>query len=384
MKHKYTRLLIPALIIGMSAALVIGFTPVYMEWSGNQPKTTSPVDPTPSPTPTITLTPTPTPALTVSQIIDWSYHPDTLDKKLEKLPQNQVHQLALGGDVMLGRAVGFNMIRNQDFTYPVKYIASFFRQADMAIVNLENPIINDCPLTTEGMIFCSSPGTRQTLTHMGIDVTNLANNHMLNYGAAGLEQTITLLIETDIQPTGLRGRAAIHTLNDGTKIGVLGYTYSAKGTNSLLNPINIPNIESDISKLKPQVDFVIVSFHWGNEYQIVPAVSQRAIAYQTVDAGADLVFGHHPHWVQGFEVYKDVPIYYSLGNLVFDQNWSQETREGLALEIFLYQNQIAGVRMKPVFMEEFAQPSWQPVGQGNLILGKIEKVSDQLQATQIK
>ena len=85
----------------------------------------------------------------------------------------------------------------------------------------------------------------------------------------------------------------------------------------------------DIQALKRQVDFVIVAFHWGIEYTALPTQEQRGIAHQAIDAGADLILGNHPHWVQATEKYQGKYITYAHGNFVFDQMWSQETREGV-------------------------------------------------------
>jgi poly-gamma-glutamate synthesis protein (capsule biosynthesis protein) len=88
-----------------------------------------------------------------------------------------------------------------------------------------------------------------------------------------------------------------------------------------------------------------------------------------------LVWGHHPHVVQGIEVYQGTPIFYSLGNLVFDQMWSKETREGLVLEVYFWNDMLVEAKLLPVFMNDFAQPDWQATGVGSVVLGRVEKYS---------
>ena len=229
------------------------------------------------------------------------------------------------------------------------------------------------------MTFCSTPGTLGALTNAGIDIINVANNHILNYGSAGLSNTLSRLDEVNIKHFGSVYQPTVIEVR-GTKVGFLGFSYF--GGEPFLPSTKISEITSQIQSLKSQVDLVFVSFHWGEEYQDEAKVWQRLVAYQAIDAGADLVFGHHPHWVQGFEMYQDKPIFYSLGNLVFDQDWSQATREGLVIETLWWQNSLAGVYFHPIFMENMGQPSWQAVGYGNLTLAKLDNLSQALQESQ--
>jgi poly-gamma-glutamate synthesis protein (capsule biosynthesis protein) len=116
------------------------------------------------------------------------------------------------------------------------------------------------------------------------------------------------------------------------------------------------NLTQDIERAKEKAHVVIVSIHWGTEYEQSPTERQRMFAHLAVDSGASLILGHHPHVVQPVEQYKDGYIFYSLGNFVFDQMWSEETRNGLIARIFFEGRQIKKVETITVTIYEFHQP----------------------------
>ena len=162
------------------------------------------------------------------------------------------------------------------------------------------------------------------------------------------------------------------------RFGFLGYNQIYP------TPLEVSKADSEvlaqeISDLRQEADVVIVGFHWGLEYQARPTNEQRLLAKAAIDAGADLVWGQHPHWVQGMEIYQGKPIFYSLGNFVFDQMEAKETREGLVVELDFWKAKLVEAKLKPIFMNDFTQPSWQPVGIGNATIGKIERLSQELE-----
>lgn len=374
--HIKTPIIISSLVIGLFLAILLGLLPLFFQ--DQSPSLTSSL-----PIPPLTSTPIPIPTspsippLTLETVMENNYRHDR--NLLSQLSQNDVVQIVAAGDVMLGREVGINLTRQQDFNYPFQLVAPLFQPADLAMVNLENPVIKDCPLNPEGMIFCSTPGTLTGLQFTGIDVVNLANNHTLNHGAQGLKETVQYLDHSDIKYAGLNDDYALFEIR-GTKIAVLGFT--AFGGGGVLSEWDRSNVETLIAKASKVSDLQMVNFHWGNEYQSQPSVGQRLLAYAAIDAGADAIIAHHPHWVQGMELYNQKPIFYSLGNLVFDQMWSTETREGLIVELNFYQSQVAAIYLFPTFMENIAQPNLMPVGRGNTILSKFENLSRSLQDSQ--
>ena len=242
--------------------------------------------------------------------------------------------LLFGGDVMLGRTVNTQMIKKADYTWPLANIASISATADLFMVNLESPFKSGCKPTDTGMIFCADPKSVATLTSAGVDIVNLANNHIYNQGPEGLSQTIAILSKNNISYTGLKTTSPILNVKN-TKIAIEGFN-DIPPYPTEINKLTEENLQTKIQKLRSQADLVIITFHWGNEYSPV-SQRQKDYAHMAIDLGADAVIGHHPHWVQEKEIYKSKPIYYSLGNLVFDQMWSEETKKGLMVKL-TYQN----------------------------------------------
>ena len=128
--------------------------------------------------------------------------------------------------------------------------------------------------------------------------------------------------------------------------------------------MDLLKLKNDIAKLKPQVDLVVIMMHAGVEYTNQPNTQQKQFAHTAIDAGADLVIGHHPHWVQVTEIYQGKPILYSLGNLVFDQMWSKETAEGALAQITIVDKSITGIKIIPIEIKDY--------GQATVATGKIK------------
>ena len=115
-------------------------------------------------------------------------------------------------------------------------------------------------------------------------------------------------------------------------------------------------IKKDIKKTKEKFNIVIVSMHFGNEYEKQPSAEQKRFSYLAVDSGADLVIGHHPHVVQPIEQYKNGYIAYSLGNFIFDQAFSKETMEGLLLKMIVKNKKIIEIIPKNIKIDKFFRP----------------------------
>jgi len=262
----------------------------------------------------------------------------------EAEPQKPV-SLIFGGDVMLGRTVMTKSQDNNDYLYPFRYIADTMGEADIAFVNLENPFVNGCRRDYSSMTFCAVPEMSEGLTFAGIDVVTLANNHSRNYGQEGIDTTLKVLSEKNIKVTGL-GELVIIEKN-GTSFGFLGFDFLAN-----------PPSENDYALVRDsdsKVDVLIVSPHWGVEYESATD-TQRSWSKRFVSEGADLIVGHHPHVVQSHEIINGVPVYYSLGNLVFDQMWSEETRSGMLLKLSFREGKIESTETINTYIDKWAQP----------------------------
>lgn len=256
-------------------------------------------------------------------------------------------RLVVTGDVLLARTVNVRIQEHQDPRYPFRRLVGLLRGADLTFINLENPLVEGCPPTRVGMLFCGPPSNVIGLEHAGVDVANLANNHIQNYGRSGLEQTRRTLTEHGILPTGL-GAAPILEAK-GTRFGFLGYS-------PLTHPVDGRELERDLRALRRLADVIVVQFHWGVEYTHHPTRQQRALARLAIDLGADLVVGNHPHWVQAVEIHRERLIAYSHGNFVFDQMWSTETRRGVVGVYSFRGPSLLDAHFVPVVIEDHAQP----------------------------
>lgn len=262
-------------------------------------------------------------------------------------PDSKTVEIILGGDVMLGRSVMAKSMDEVDFTYPFLKIADTLKNSDLTFVNLENPIIENCPkVYVNTMTFCGLPQLLEGVKIAGIDIVSLANNHSYNYGQKGVEETQVHLKNANIAYVGL-DNLVIRKIKD-TKFGSLGFEYIDHGPS-----------EEDlklISNSKKQVDILIIGIHWGSEYKAEPNVNQREWAKKIVSAGADVIAGHHPHWVQSIEYIDEKPVYYSLGNLVFDQMWSEETRKGLVMKLTFKDKKLVSEEKINIYIDKWAQP----------------------------
>lgn len=251
------------------------------------------------------------------------------------------------GDIMLGRSVMGASLDNNDPYYPFKNTADLLKSADITFGNLENPIVEDCQRHVGGFKFCTTPEIARGLNFAGIDIVSLANNHTNNYGNEGIEQTKKYLSESGIKYVGLDNLEVMEKNN--IKFGFLGFNYT----------FGYSNLDRDLTLIAgsdPVVDILIVSPHWGDEYNDVANKFQQETARKMIDTGADVVIGHHPHWVQNFEEYNGKVIYYSLGNFIFDQMWSEETKKGLVVKMTFEDNKLVKREEFKTYIPKIGQP----------------------------
>jgi poly-gamma-glutamate capsule biosynthesis protein CapA/YwtB (metallophosphatase superfamily) len=317
-----------------------------------------------------TKIPTPVPhTITMESIFQYE-DPATLDRN-----DSQSFMLMATGDIIPARSVNAACVSRNDFTYPFTNTATFLSQADAVFINLESPFISACPVTTEGMKFCGDERNVEGLSIAHVTVANIANNHMGNYGVDGIENTKGILSNNSIEVTG-SDEAAILQKN-GYSFGFLGYN-DIGGKEQGIAWADPEKISADIQKLKPSVDFVIVTFHWGTEYTQDPTKRQRELAHGAIDTGADLIIGNHPHWVQGTENYKGKFITYAHGNFVFDQMWSQETREGVIGTYIFSHLGIIDIHFYPIIIDNYSQPRFATEEEAQRILDRMKASSDKI------
>ena len=287
-------------------------------------------------------------------------------------PERETLTLAFTGDNKIeGRTA--RRIAEHGESHPFAEVTDVLTAADIAFGNLECPI-TDAAAATAGkslasiqagrnFVFKADPAySARILASAGYDVLSLANNHMMDYRAAGLEQTLTELDGAGLAGVGAgldSGHAAQPVIREqgGIRVAYLAYSLivpalsqagpDRPGINTLSQQYS-EALHEAITPLECEADVIVCSFHWGLEGSAAAAKYQRDIAHSAIDAGADLVIGHHPHCLQGFEFYNGGFIAYSLGNFLF--TGPSHKLASCILEVDAGLDGIAAVRLMPVWL----------------------------------
>lgn len=271
---------------------------------------------------------------------------DTLSLPAEEESEESITLVATG-DVLLSRFVELRMRGRSDYIFPFRKVSDFLKSADVTFGNLETPIIPGKNTPSGSLTFRADPESVAGLTEAGYDVLSIANNHAMNFKAEGLLRTIEELTKAGITPVGGgKNMDAAHTPAmvevKGKKIAFYAYNDSsippgfhgeALWDKPGVAQMDIESMKNDVKNALMKADIVVVSMHAGVEYTKKPTKFQQNFAHAAIDAGASAVIGHHPHVTQPVEYYKNGIIFYSLGNFVFDQFFSEEVQMGLVARI---------------------------------------------------
>lgn len=240
------------------------------------------------------------------------------------------------GDLMLDRHVG-EKIKAKSLAYLFEPLINegdnIFSGADLVAANLEGAVTDRGEHKPPQMAydFAFAPELIGQLKTYGFNFFNLANNHITDQGEAGFKETKKNLEDLGIAFSGCPDRQVGECSKRiidiaGTKVGLIGFS-------AVYGQLDRKEAERLTRETMAKADFVIINFHWGREYEHRASEVQKKLAHALIDAGADALIGHHPHVVQGVEVYRGRPIFYSLGNFIFDQYFSADTQEGLAVQL---------------------------------------------------
>ena len=315
--------------------------------------------------------------------------PDAVQAALEVVPVVQQKQVAnpydptvtlmFGGNVNLLDAIGGS--GGNDYHWAFANMDEY-RQADVAMVNLENPLTSSTLNRDKKQLsFKADPESVKVLTAGGVDIVNLANSHTMDYEEPGLVDTINTLNNAGIGHLGAGKNIKEARRPDiievkGQRIAYLGYydadLHGADQGKAGINSRRNNRVAEDIRALRGQVDWIIVNYHWGVELADYPGDWQIDLARFTIDQGADLVVGHHPHVLQGAEVYKGRPIVYSLGNFIFGGN-ARSDYDTAVLKVSLKDRNMK-VEFLPVEVKKF-QPNVVKGAAGSRILKHVEQIS---------
>ncbi|SDY13925.1 CapA family protein [Salimicrobium album] len=265
---------------------------------------------------------------------------------------NEEVDLTFTGDVLFEKSTK-QTVADEGYAYPFHYVNEEFQSDDITFVNLETPITTRGVREDKIYNFRSEDKALDGLKKAGIDAVSLANNHTLDYGITGLEDTLHALEKREIPFIGAgRNKEEAYrgwkTEKEGRSIHFLAFSavlpkvswYAEEDRPGIASGYQVERMERIIKKAEASSDHVIVQMHWGDERQTQFQPGEQQIAHRLIDAGADVIVGHHPHVLQGFEYYKDGFIAYSLGNFLFPDYVDGETAYTGYLKVRLKEDEI--------------------------------------------
>jgi poly-gamma-glutamate synthesis protein (capsule biosynthesis protein) len=288
--------------------------------------------------------------------------------------------LTFGGDIMLDRGVRSSVNKNFGGDYSALFEnLGILKKADIAFANLEGPVSDKGKDMHNLYSFRMDPSVTPALKGAGLSIVSVANNHVGDWGRDAYIDTLSNLKENEILYTGgginsAEAETPVIIEKYGIKIGYLGFSdvgpnWMGAGENEAgLLLANNPNFDEIIKNASKQVDYLIVSFHFGVEYQTKHNARQEYLAHEAIDDGAKIVIGSHPHVAEDTETYKNGFIAYSLGNFIFDQAFASNTMQGMLLEIKLNRDGTMSIKKDTVELNRFFQPD-------KVIIGKEEKIT---------
>lgn len=288
----------------------------------------------------------------------------------ESIEDKNETKIAFVGDIMLDRGVKQKADQKGmgDLNFAFANIKEDLQKYDLLVGNLEGPISDKGEDKHNLYSFRMNPSVINVLKEVGFRAVSVTNNHINDWGIDAMKDTFNRLNNADIKVLG-GGENVEKAIEpkivdvDGVKIALLSFGQFGKGIFEATDKkagiaiISEDLLRKSIDLAKTNTDIVVVTFHFGDEYQKNQNTYQEKYAKMAIDFGVDLVIGHHPHVVQPLIQYKNVYIAYSLGNFIFDQYFSPETMEGGLLEVNIKDKKIFGVKLRKVQMNSDYQPS---------------------------
>lgn len=277
-------------------------------------------------------------------------------------------------------AVGDITLQTKNNCHPFENVREIFGKKDILFGNLETTLSNTGKQAKKSVTLHSHPKNAKYLKDF--DILNIANNHILDLGIEGFNNTLKALNKCKLNFIGGNEDESISKdiilESNGIKFGFVGFTLGRfkvpKGI--AINKIDEKNILADIEHIKNKCDFIIVSLHWGTENVFYPSPKQIDLAHSLIDHGATLILGHHPHVIQGIEEYKNGLIAYSLGNFQFDPKLSQsKTNESIILSVNFDKNGIKDYDVTPVIINDDFSPVLVEGEVKDKILNFVSKIS---------
>lgn len=274
---------------------------------------------------------------------------------------NEKTTISIVGDMLMDGSVRAQINKN-GIEYPWEMVKDYFQKDDITIGNLETSITTKgTPWADKQFNFRSEPRNLKAMKEAGIDIVALGNNHSLDYSHDGFLDTLNHLDKNEIKRVGggknkKEAMEGVIVEKNGIKIGVLSFTrvvpdvkwYATAKSPGIVGAYDphIKEVLDRVVEMKKEADILILSIHWGVELSTTPRKQEIELARKLVDAGVDIVMGHHPHVLQGIEIYNGKPIFYSLGNFVFGSK-NELTSNTIIGQINLINKDIDHIRIIP-------------------------------------
>lgn len=285
------------------------------------------------------------------------------------------NSIFFAGDTLLASKNGIGNIVSDS-------LRGLFLESDAVCVNLETVLIEGCSGSQKAFNISTPPNNVKFLRENNIGIVNIANNHSCDFGNKGREFTENVLSKENIKIIGASTSNRLFVeLGNGITVGLLAYTnFAGEG----LEKLCVPSILEDVKQLKEasKCKYVVVNLHWGEEYVAYPRPLQQRIAHSLIEGGVDVIIGHHPHCMQGFEKYKNGIVFYSLGNFNFhvDHPYSEsllETKYAYCVRLYFDEN--IRYEIIPVFIDTDWVPDILEKETNSKVLNYIEDISKPLE-----
>lgn len=273
--------------------------------------------------------------------------------------------VSLAGDVAFVNSVA-RYSEAEGYDYAWRDVGEIFQKDDFTLLNLETSVTeSDEKWPDKEFNFRSKPKHAAEMQRQSVEGVSLANNHTLDFGRKGFADTLYYLKKYGIRYTG-GGKDLSEALQpilfekNGSKVGILSFSrvvpsgkwYAGKDRSGIVGAYDsqLDQVVAAVKEWEPKVDVLMVALHWGKMYTETPGKSEERAARRLIDAGADVIVGHHPHVLQGIEIYKNRPIFYSLGNFIFTNLGGNADRTMIA-QVVLGDGRVKELRLLPFRIE---------------------------------
>ncbi len=313
---------------------------------------------------------------------------DQVQPSMEEIEVNDTLTMSLVGDIMLASGVGEAINKNGP-DYPWLQVRNVLLDDDVSIGNLECAVGQDKhkAVPDKQYTFIASPRALAGAREAGMDVLTLANNHILDFGTGALQETLAWLDNYKFHYTGAGNNAGeafkpVIIKKDGINVGILAFTYvfpqgwwvAGEKRPGVASGYDYALVKETVRKVSSQTDFTVISLHWGEELAEKPSEKQVKLAHDLVNWGADLIYGHHPHVLQGLELYEGKIIAYSVGNFIFTLSRDLQGRQSVILQVDLNNGGITGARVIPTWIE-YGQTNIATEKKASAVIKRLQSLS---------